>query len=89
MGREKKAAKTLVWIRALRLSENGAYGKRVDADEALFYFTLSFLTISDPITFMADDCEKLENIKQLLMTEEASLQRKNLVLMYLQRVSYD
>lgn len=64
-------------------------GRWVDVHEALFYFTLSSLTISEPITFMADDCEKVENIKQLLMTEEASLQRKNLVLMYLHRVSYD
>ena len=64
-------------------------GRWVDVHEDLFYFTLSYLTILEPITFMADDCEKVENIKQLLMTEEASLQRKNLVLMYLQRVSYD
>jgi len=35
-----------------------------------------------------EDCEKVENIKQFLITEEAGTQRKSLVLMYLQRVSY-
>ena len=35
-----------------------------------------------------EDCEKVENIKQFLITEEAGTQRKSLVLMYLQRVRY-
>ena len=37
---------------------------------------------------MDDDCERLDNIKELLRTVQASLQRKSLVLTYLQRVSY-
>ena len=37
---------------------------------------------------MDDDCERLDNIKELLRTEQAGLQRKSLVLTYLRRVSY-
>ena len=45
------------------------------------------LFFKDPITLIDEDCERVENIKELLRMEESGSQRKNLVQVYLRRVS--
>lgn len=54
-------------------------------DEAVLNLEIVESLSHDPIILMDDDCERLDNIKELLRTVQASLQRKSLVLTYLQR----
>ncbi|XP_068758940.1 uncharacterized protein [Montipora capricornis] len=58
--------------------------KQPDYDEAVLNLEIVESLSHDPIILMDDDCERLENIKELLRTEQAGLQRKSLVLTYLQ-----
>jgi len=78
--------------RRLKIPDGVFVGKRLRSvekesnyEEAVLHLETAANLFQDHYIMTVEDCEKVENIKQFLITEEAGTQRKSLVLMYLQR----
>ncbi|XP_015770030.1 PREDICTED: uncharacterized protein LOC107348504 isoform X1 [Acropora digitifera] len=63
----------------------GEAPKQPDYEEAMMHLEMEEDLSHDPITLTDEDCERVENIKELLRTEKSGPQRKNLVQVYLHR----